>query len=55
MLETDLPFACCLVPLITLSDNFLDSFGAFYFVHGSFRAGPNCFNICFIPSFPPAK
>ena len=36
-------------------DNFFESFGALSFVQGSFKAGPNCFNICFIPNFPPAK
>ena len=55
MLETDLPFACCLVPLITLADNFLESLGALSLVQGNYNAGPNCFNICFMPALPPAK
>ena len=43
--------------IYTQSDkiNFLERFGAFSFVHGSFNAGPNCSNICFIPDLPPAK
>ena len=41
--------------VIILEDNFFVSFGAFNFVQGNFNAGPNCFNICFIPSLPPAR
>ncbi|GIS66674.1 MAG: hypothetical protein CM1200mP5_4580 [Candidatus Pelagibacterales bacterium] len=31
IIATDFPFACCLVPAITLDDNFLESFGVFKF------------------------
>ena len=55
ILATDFPFACCFVPEIILDDNFLVNFGAFSLVHGNFKAGPNCYNICFIPDLPPAK
>ena len=55
IVATDFHRACCLVPTITLDDNFFDSLGALSLVHGSFRAGPNCFNICFMPALPPAK
>ena len=43
------------VPLISRLISLFDNFGAFNLVHGSFNAGPNCSNICFIPDFPPAK
>ena len=55
IIATDFPLACCLVPSITLDDSFFERVGAYSFVQGNFKAGPNCSSICFIPPFPPAK
>ena len=52
---TDFPLDCFLVPSTNLFTKFLVNFGAFNFVHGSFKAGPNCSNIWLIPEFPPAR
>ena len=52
---TDFPLDCFLVPSTSLLINLFDKFGAFNFVQGSFKAGPNCYSMCLIPAFPPAK